>query len=322
MENSSLYGALAFGIVSLVLASLLYFSNRRLRRTVSDLEGRLQVAESRTALSLETHHVKPEKQPKTSRGPSASSDELIRLRKEAVRFREQINQLRSDLQAAESSREEARKLHMEEVRQLVLERDSVEAQLSAREQNQEKTAQKQTALDQKSNAELEKSLKEMGQHVASLERNLQTDRDALARLKLEKQNLEGQLKKWTTTAKDFDGKPLDPVLFRRWKDRALTARVQYKMMKQLREMSDIKLSTYQDSVVKLADFVFESTGSKAPRVQNGEVKSDRYLAQALDILLERNGRTLSAAGAMAGDHSEDEDEKPSALAHSEASNEA
>jgi hypothetical protein len=129
---------------------------------------------------------------------------------------------------------------------------------------------------------------ELKRKVVTLERALKSEREQGDALRLDRQNLQAELRKWTHVAQDEGGKPLDPILFKKWKERALAARVQYQMMRQLRELSDIKLSTYQSSVVRLASFVFESTGTKAPRLGAGEVASDRYLAEALATLSARS----------------------------------
>jgi hypothetical protein len=54
----------------------------------------------------------------------------------------------------------------------------------------------------------------------------------------------------------------------------------YRMMRQMRELSDLKLSTYQEAVIEVSSSLLNLKGITAPELSPNENKADRLLAEA------------------------------------------
>jgi hypothetical protein len=54
----------------------------------------------------------------------------------------------------------------------------------------------------------------------------------------------------------------------------------YRMMRQMRELSDLKLSTYQEAVIEVSSSLLSLRGVAAPDLAPNENKADRLLAEA------------------------------------------
>jgi hypothetical protein len=295
---------LVLAVIGFLGAGLMFALRRADSKKISQLQAALQSAESRAARTgvnqdpgVTKKSTKEQSKSVAQTAQTAQSGaDLLSLRKEVAALRSQVATHRSEAKEFTSRIHEAVRAKENDIDQLTKDRllligtvKELEARLAT--QTAPGKAVVGPAAPQRApvSDDLESSAaQELKRKVVTLERALKSEREQGDALRIDRQNLQAELRKWTHVAQDEGGKPLDPLLFKKWKERALAARVQYQMMRQLRELSDIKLSNYQSSVVRLANFVFESTGTKAPRLGAGEVASDRYLAEALATLASRS----------------------------------
>jgi hypothetical protein len=299
MNEGILVTCLVFAVIGYLAAAALYFSGKKSKLEMLRLQSSLQAAESRSfqnhlnSAGLAKKKDSSQRNEKSEKKEKLHNEELVQLRKETGQLKNQLQQLKQENKDFGVKLKDM--LHEKEVVIFQLQKDNEQLIASIREAEAKNrptvtsapNAQAQAAPAQIAAASQQKETPELidlKKKLTHLERSLKSEKEFGEKLKQEKISLQSELRKWTSAAQDSDGKTLEPAMFKKWKDRALTARVQYQMMKQLREMSDIKLSTYQESVVRLAQFVFASTGSKAPLVQAGENTSDRFLAEALYAL--------------------------------------
>lgn len=294
MNDYIFFALLAFGGVGYLWAGIGHFSRKKLADQHSALLLRVQTLESQQAAPAEPSRKKskPHKEKEISSG---SSEELLAARKEIAHLKEQVHALRQEERAFGQRVKEAVASKENEIFKLKADLDHVIRELRDAEQQKLQNRNEQAGNESRAAlSEAQHMISELRRRLASAERTSKGETEANARLRRECGDLQAELRKWTAAAQDTDGKVLDPVLFRRWKSRALTARQMYQMMRQLREMSDLKLATYQDSVVRLATFVLQTEGYDLPQLQQGEIRSDRYLAAALDALVSRSGPQIEA----------------------------
>lgn len=293
---------LVLAVLGFLVSGLLFVLRRADVKKINLMQAALQAAESRAAAASANQEPgaarKPSKEhSKQSVHGSQSAPEVMGLRKEVAALRSQVATHRAESKEFAAKIREAVRAKENEVEQLTKDRavliETIK-ELESRLVTQTAAAKGKEAAVSAPRAAPEgepdgTATHDLKRKVVTLERTLRAEREQGEALRVERQNLQAELRKWTQVALDEGGKPLDPIVFKKWKDRALAARVQYQMMRQLRELSDIKLSNYQSSVMRLSKFVFESTGTKAPRLGAGEVASDRYLAEALAALAARSG---------------------------------
>lgn len=287
---------LVFGGVGYLWAGMGHFSRKKLSDAHSALLLRVQTLESRQAAPTEPPRKKgkPQKEKEISSGPS---EEILAARKEIAHLKEQVQALRQEERAFGQRLKEAVTSKENEIFKLKADLDQVILDLKAAGQQKHQSRSEQPSDENRAAlSEAQQTVTELKRRLASAERTSKTEAEANEKLRRECSDLQAELRKWTAAAQDTDGKVLDPVLFRRWKSRALTARQMYQMMRQLREMSDLKLATYQESVVQIASFVLKTKGYDLPTLQQGEIRSDRYLAAALDALLSRSDSQTAVHG--------------------------
>ncbi|MEN9529560.1 MAG: hypothetical protein RI932_1433, partial [Pseudomonadota bacterium] len=128
--------------------------------------------------------------------------------------------------------------------------------------------------------------KEVQQELNAAQAKMKSERNATDRMKQQFDALQSELKELraklpaTESSSAPAQPPLDPKQLERWKDRALTARHMYRMMRQMRELSDLKLSTYQEAVIEVSSSLLNLKGITAPELSPNENKADRLLAEA------------------------------------------
>lgn len=305
---------LFLSLVGFCLALCFFVLLRRKETRIRQFEHKLQAAESRSVALTEMAHPsaldRTRKALRKDKIPSSSrNDELLTLRRDLAHARQQIQTLKSEVLAAADTLKEVERHH--EGTRYRLARDNEvlvktvrELEAVVAEQKRQFEEQLRQASAGRGRSQLRQgvsgaqpaqldldpdaaaTIEDARRRVAVLERALKSEQERGAALRSQKLQLESELRAWTSVATNEAGKVLDPQMFRRWKDRALAGRIQYQMMKQLRDLSDIKLATYQDAVLRLASYVFASTGRSAPLVSRGETPSDRFLGEALAVIAE------------------------------------
>lgn len=229
---------------------------------------------------------------------SNASKELLDSRRETAKLKDELRKAKEEqsererdykeqLEASEKklfTTNEENKQFLEALR----EKDKELSQFSRTRDSQEKKSVDFGKEQERQNEVARLESNRAKQRVTELERSLKESQEKLDSLHHRLGTLQSELKKWREASTAFGGKPLDPVLFLRWRDRALEGKQMYTFMRRLREMSDDKLTTYQQGIELLSEYVLRSMGAEVPQVKSNEVKADRYLATAWSLLRERS----------------------------------
>jgi DNA repair exonuclease SbcCD ATPase subunit len=252
----------------------------QLEGRVAELDLTRQQLEKRTATPKAVSG-KPQK------GVDNDSGELVAARKESAKHRDEAQKLRADLRQKENELREAR--DGVEKRLYVLQEENRRLLEIAKEQDKRLSAGETQGAEQLSTlrAELDKTREELQterRRANEQERSAAKSSDTLKALQERIAALQSENQKWRDTAADNNGKPLDPAQFFRWQRRALAGRDMYRMMKQLRELSDHKLEVYQSGIERIAAFLLMTAGKPIPNPAPGEVYADRLLGEALGTL--------------------------------------
>ncbi|NBW82685.1 hypothetical protein EBR21_13115 [bacterium] len=142
------------------------------------------------------------------------------------------------------------------------------------------------ALEQELNS-LKEHLKTIQSELSGANAKLKSERNAADKQKLIVDNLQSQVKELKARLPEDvppEVQKIDPKTLERWKDRALTARHMYRMMRQMRELSDLKLSSYQEAVYEVSRTLLTIKGANSPEIGPHENKADRFLAEAWSLI--------------------------------------
>ena len=299
---STAVAALLFATLMAALAGFVYFLKSRLQRKLSQLEGRMLAAEARASEhqrglqgsqhgDLKTRSAQAQKpaasknkqgakQGNEGAGGASSPQELLQLRRDLAHTRYETKKLREELKARDAQVKEAKQ--NEETRLFALREEN--KRLVEQLRNTEKSTRDSLHSPAKI-AELEAQFKE---RLKALEVTLEAARETArsqgvekARAaELENRRLRDALKQTELRLEKMESKTIDPRVFVRWKERALEGRKMYQLMRQMRELSHEKLTSYQDAVTDLSRFVLEQKHQALPEVKAGEEIPDVYLAHA------------------------------------------
>lgn len=292
--------AFSFSGISLLICAWLIIVRQKLSLRNKELENKLILSENNILALKEknivTHSEKKEKgtqQKIINESSSHTQQELLSLRKETAKLKDEIKKTKEELKSKEKSLKEVdiaskNKLYSlsEENTRFIVQLKEMDSQL------------KEALSSQKNNVPLvdfEKKLLEISQFKeenSALKTKL-SEAEKNKKLLVAKTNslqeklkiTESDLSKWLDAAKTNDGKPLDPAFFMKWHDRALTARKMYKLMRQMRELSDAKVSSYQEGIATIARWILEQKNMSLPHISTGEVPADRLLAEAWNAVM-------------------------------------
>ncbi|BBH53660.1 hypothetical protein [Fluviispira sanaruensis] len=303
--------SLVFSGVVLLLCAWLVLSKQKVSLKVIELNNKLVALEAR-----ELTHIAPkvianvEKKIAPAKAQvhehtSNHTSELLDLRKEVSKLKDENKKAKEELRNKEKelkgqAESTVNKLYSltEENTKLIEQMRSLDQQLKAAldfgknkvslQDFENKIVEINGLRDDLSkakhkNIELEKSLK----HSTH---KLSTHLDKL-------KNLEIELQKWQEAATTSDGKALDASAFLRWHDRAVTGRKMYRLMRQMRELSDTKVSTYQEGVVALSKWILAQKNLTPPSLSENEIQADRLLAEAWNAILNTETTANSSSGA-------------------------
>lgn len=294
MENALIYTALGFGGLAFVLALFLFISRSRLQEKLIAAEHKLTLEQSRLAeVTTKSYSAKQKSEPKPSPEHNKHTAELVELRKVNSHQKDEIRNLKAALRDSERHIKDADNRSENSVFKLRADHAALLERLKDIEQN---------SPDKKRANQLEQELSDLRTRAKEAQQELTS---ALGKLKGEKAHAERQkqqidalqaevrllktrLPEGEQTSSNNMPK-IDPKQLERWKDRALTARHMYKMMRQMRELSDIKLSTYQDAVVEVAETLLQMKGITVPVLAPNENKADRFLAEAWALVHPNSG---------------------------------
>lgn len=263
----------------------LLLSRNKLEQEIAELKTKLVTAEaSHASQFIDSASRKKVKAKEREDGPQK---ELVAARRDLAHLKDELRRSKDDARERESALKE--KLETFEKKLAQSEDQNRSLVETLREKEREVTLQKaQAKPETRHKEEQPKAQPSVDKHeLASLkQRNNELERQLRAELEKEEslQNrlttLQQELRKWREASTAFDGKPLDPSLFLRWRDRAIEGKRMYTLMRRLREMSDEKLVVYQQGIEALATHILRDAGVTPPELRPGEVRADRLLATA------------------------------------------
>lgn len=286
---SSITTTLLFALLATLIAFTLVFTfvYSRLKRAHDDLQAKLVATHARQSEPIDKKKKALESRIASKvKSPIDGSTEILELRRDNAKMRDEIQKLKADV------RDKTRKLsEVDEVveKQLYQLREENKNLLQTLQEQDRQLAGKSAESDPVK--EIRLALEEARQKITVLQRQMddterqrQTIDHSRDDLRKQLSDAQTEVRRWRETSALANGKPLTPAVFVRWRHRAIVGRDMYRMMKQLRELSDHKLSLYQDSIIRLCSHTLDSIGAPYPVVQPGDVVADRFLGETLAIL--------------------------------------
>lgn len=295
-----------------VVAGISFASKFSLQKTNAKLSDKLLVLEARQADLIsnnlksnnsKTNSAKPtqtkaaENATQSSRNnqPQQPKSEVLDLRKDLAHSRDEIKKLKDDLRLRDSDLRDEKTQTENKLHALKEENKHLLEQLKANSQSSSTrtfapaaTATAAVApvktLDPEIQS-LKNTIKEGKIQLENLDKKIMSQATLLRQADEKFARANADLKKWNEVETAFGGAALDPQLFVKWRDRAITGRRMYQLMKQLRELSDEKLLSYQQGVEALASHILKTHSIPEPQAQSGEVRADKLLAAAWTVTL-------------------------------------
>lgn len=283
MDPLLVYSAL--GLAAFTSLAALYFFVGRIKAQdkVALLEEKLTLEQAKRAeLSLaKTQTQKKTETSKTSPDNPKHAGEILELRKNNAHLKDEVKQLKAELRHSEgllkefNGRSENETFKLRSENQALIER--------IRDLESHSPDKKRALAFEAELTETKVTLRAAQSELSATQMKLKSERAAAEKLRAAAESLQLQvrdLKARIPEGQQEDRVKIDPKALARWKDRALTARHMYKMMRQMRELSDIKLSTYQEAVIDVSRTLLTLKGVESPAIAPQENKADRYLAEA------------------------------------------
>jgi chromosome segregation ATPase len=287
MDNALVYTAFGLAALTSVVSLALFISRTKLQENIRSLQDKLTLEQARRSEAVTTERLPKKKpdQPKPAAEKSKHEAELIELRKNNARMRDEIKHLKEDVRHNESGARELANRVESETFKLRAENQALIERLRDLDTNSPEK-KRAHALEQENTA-LKESVRTIQSDLSAATAKLKSERTFAERQKVQLKTLESRLREISAKLPEqpqTDTPKIDPKTLERWKDRALTARHMYQMMRQMRELSDLKLSTYQDAVLEVSQSLIELKGGESPTVGPREIKADRYLAEAWSLV--------------------------------------
>jgi chromosome segregation ATPase len=288
MDMAIVYSAIGFGGLASVVALFLFISRARLQESLSTLNDKLIAEQSRKAEASIRTVQKPASTPKASPESSKSSQMLMDLRKQNAHLKDELKQLKQTLRESEVHLKDADERTDAALYKIRAENAALVEKLKELELNSPDKV-RAAGLEEELNILRERN-RSLNQEIKSSSQQLKTERTQLEQSKKQVESLQNEIQALRVLVPNTDpatleaAKKFDPKILERWRDRAYTARHMYKMMRQMRELSDIKLSTYQEAVVDVSSCLLALKGVSQPELAPNELKADRYLAEAWALI--------------------------------------
>jgi hypothetical protein len=300
MDFSTIIAFIFSGIVLLLCTWLILSRQKVLAKNVG-LQDKLVVLEAKLmspkqqSPSFTSSLEKKSQQPKShdAQPHSNHSAEILNLRKETAKLKDEIKKAKEEIRLKDKALKEEENITKNKLYSLTEENARLIGQMRELDlllKQNNNNVKKQVPL-----VDFEKKILEISQlkdEISNMKIKL-SEHDKIKKQNLSKLNTvqeklkstEYELHKWLDTSKVNDGKPIDPSTFLRWHDRAVSGRKMYKLMRQMRELSDSKVTTYQEGVVALSEWVLKQKNINLPDVSSSEVLADRLLAEAWNAIL-------------------------------------
>jgi chromosome segregation ATPase len=283
MEQTLVYTAFGLAGLTSLVTLFLFLSRTKLQEKLVTLEEKLTLEQAkRSELEAATTATRKKAEPvKTPPERQKLQEELIELRKNSAHQKNEIKQLKNDLRQAEALSKDY--LHRTEVETFKLKAENQALIDRMRDFEINSSDKKKAQALEQELGELKNSSQVLRSDLAAAQAKLKSERSAFEKQKQMTEELQKQLREFKQKYPDETSpeiQKIDPKVLERWKDRALTARHMYRMMRQMRELSDLKLSTYQDAIFDVSRTLLTLKGAKSPDVGPHENKADRFLAEA------------------------------------------
>ncbi|MEY4066774.1 MAG: hypothetical protein RIR26_2982 [Pseudomonadota bacterium] len=282
MESALVYASLGFGGLASVATLFLFISRSRLQEHIQSLQNKLTMEQAR-ASAVQVRNTAPRPKPETK--PAAETNkhtaELLELRKSNGHLKDEVKQLKATLRQSEQQLKDfdsrAEGLHFK----ILAENKALLERLKDLDQNS--PDKKRAAALEQELGDLRLRLKETSLELQTTSSKLKSEKNFSDKQKLQLETLQSEVRSLKSRLPETTESlppPADQKTLDRWKDRALTARHMYKMMRQMRELSDLKLSTYQEAVVDVSQSLLSMKGIPTPELAPNENRADRLLAEA------------------------------------------
>lgn len=287
MDNTLVYSALGLAAFT-SLAALYFFVGRiKLQDKANSLEEKLTHEQAKRAemLLARVSSQKKADTPKTPIENQKHAAEIVELRKNNSHLKDEVKQLKSELRTSEgllkelNSRSEGETFKLRAENQALIER--------IRDFENNSPDKKRAALLETELTDAKAALRNAQGELNATLQKLKNERTTADKIRATAETLQQQVRDLKNRIPDDQQEEtvkIDPKALARWKDRALTARQMYKMMRQMRELSDIKLSTYQEAIIDVSSTLLTMKGIESPTVAPQENKADRYLAEAWALI--------------------------------------
>lgn len=287
MLNLLFFVSVSVSVGLLVFMGWLLYSKGKISRKNLELLDKLTAAESHYLSSVRSSREQKQKnKPKDAEAAAAAQANVLEMKKELAKYRDEAKKLREELRSKE--------------KELVLEKETVSNVLHPFKEENARLLEQLKEMDAQMRALVQAGKTQIS--AADYEakaKEVQRAKEEAAQWKgklldLEKLN-KGHVAKISSLQNKLQGAEVDA----RWRDRALTGRKMYQLMRQMRELSDNKVEAYQDGVLAVSQWVLQQKNIPLPQVQIGENRADRMLAEAWHAV-EPNASLSFQPGAAAG----------------------
>jgi len=250
--------------------------NRHLTATESDLLRTKELfyqSEKKLAKNQEQHN-----------NLQSHQTEVFELRRDNSRFKDDLKKLKEDLRIKENEFKRLESVHIDKLYFLTNEKETLLSQLK----DLDKASKKQ--LDEvKYQLEQSKAqILEFQEMNSSFEKQSKSNISKLITLQTKLKIAEQEIEKLNKQNSVPKVEPVDPQLLMRWQERAVCAKKMYVLMKQMRELSDTKVESYQEGIIAIAEWVLHNTNMPMPVIRANENKADRLLAEAWTAVIAGN----------------------------------
>lgn len=288
MDVAIVYTAVGFGGLAAIFALFQFISKAKLQQALNAAREKLIQEQSRIAEASIRMAEKPKAQSKATSETPKTNKELLDLRKSNAHLKDELKQLKQALRDSEQHLREADERTESTLYKVRSENAALVEKLRELDQNSP-DKKRALALEQELH-DTQNRNRELSSELSGVSKDLRYERQQLERIKKHSESLQKELQALRALLPETDAptaealKKFDPRSLERWRDRAYTARHMYKMMRQMRELSDLKLSTYQEAVVDVSACLLELKGAPQPELAPNELKADRLLAEAWALI--------------------------------------
>lgn len=292
--------AFIFSGIALILCAWLILSKQKILTKNIKLQDKLVAleAQSMTPKQQTLSSILPEKKALQSKTQELNtqlnhSSEVLNLRKETAKLKDDIKKAKEEIRLKDKTLKEEANITKNKLHSLTEENTRLIGQMREMDllikQTNDNVKKQVPLIDFEKKileiSQLKKEISNMKQKLSEYEKTKQQNLFKMNTIQEKLKLTEQELQKWLDTVKTNDGKPIDPSTFLRWHDRAISGRKMYKLMRQMRELSDNKVSTYQEGIIALSEWVLKQKNINLPDVSSSEILADRLLAEAWNAIL-------------------------------------